>query len=76
MQGDEATLDDERLEKHREWIKELQSAYNSKYDVHKFILEETGKVFSNVLNDAGVFKMNEQGNIAFEDFIKQIIKSV
>ncbi len=76
LQGDEATLDDERLEKHREWIKELQSAYNSKYDVHKFILEETGKVFSNVLNDAGVFKMNEQGNIAFEDFIKQIIKSV
>ncbi|NLD26283.1 MAG: UDP-glucose--hexose-1-phosphate uridylyltransferase [Acholeplasmataceae bacterium] len=74
LQGDNSVLHDEKLIKHQDWIEEIQPQYDGKQDVNTFILEEAGKVFSNVLKDAGVFKLDEAGIKAFLEFIHQAIK--
>lgn len=73
LQGESAALNDERLAKHRHWIEEIQPRYHQQHDVMEFILEEAGKVFSAVLKDAGVFKLDEEGIKAFRDFINLVI---
>lgn len=52
------------LWKHKTWIKELQKQENTN------IYNEVGKKFSAVLEDAGVFKQDKQGQEAFLNFIK------
>ena len=56
---------------HEKWangIKERYSEINSE-NVSDIIRAEVGKVFEQVLLDAGVFKRNENGKAAFERFI-------
>jgi UDPglucose--hexose-1-phosphate uridylyltransferase len=36
------------------------------------LLEETGKVFSDVLEDAGVYKCDEAGRAAFMRFVNAV----
>ena len=64
---------EESLEKHADWVEELQTRHmftqNNAMDI---ILEETGKVFSEVLEDAGVYKRTEEGRAAFLRFIKHV----
>ena len=38
------------------------------------ILKETGKVFAEVLDDAGVYKITAEGNSAFISFIDAVNK--
>ena len=55
-----------------EWVKEIEMKYNGQ-DIDSFLNQEVGNVFVEVLEDAGVFKMNEKGIEAFIRFALKVI---
>ena len=68
---------DEVLCKHAAWVEELKKSYTfTAGNALDIILQETGRVFAAVLEDAGVYKNTEAGKTAFlkfADFINQSI---
>ena len=62
---------DEVLSKHAAWVEELKKQYTFTADnALEIILQETGKVFSQVLEDAGVYKCDAEGREAFRRFVE------
>ena len=62
---------DEVLAKHAPWVEELKAQYTfTEENALSIILDETGKVFSKVLEDAGVYKNTPAGLEAFENFVR------
>ena len=62
---------DEVLSKHADWVEELKKQYTFTRDnAMDIILQETGKVFAAVLEDAGVYKCDEAGRAAFRAFVR------
>ncbi len=61
----------ETLEKHADWVEEFLPQYDhlNAQNVHSILQQEIGKVFCQVLEDAGVYKCNEDGLTAFQKFI-------
>lgn len=62
----------EELIKHADWVEEFLPKYEGKINaesIDSILKEEVGKVFVKVLEDAGVFKMDEAGRKAFDRFI-------
>lgn len=61
----------ETIEKHADWIEEILPKYTSVNEdtIEEILKQEVGKVFCQVLEDAGVYKCNEEGLAAFERFI-------
>lgn len=71
--------DNERIRKHAEWTEKFLSKYDFAYltnlteaELDSIIKNEISHVFVNVLEDAGVFKRDENGRKAFERFISSI----
>ncbi len=60
------------IEKHLNWAKEIKENYDNltSDSVKKVLHEEVGVAFSKVLEDAGVYKRDEEGQDAFMKFIK------
>ncbi|MBQ5356661.1 MAG: UDP-glucose--hexose-1-phosphate uridylyltransferase [Oscillospiraceae bacterium] len=66
---------DETLSKHAEWLSELKKEYTfTEENAMDIILKETGKVFAEVLEDAGVYKNTAEGEEAFIRFINEVNK--
>ena len=66
---------DETLSKHAEWLSELKKEYTfTEENAMDIILKETGKVFAEVLEDAGVYKNTAEGEEAFLRFINEVNK--
>jgi len=64
---------DEVLNKHADWVAELKQKYTfTAENALDIILQETGRVFSAVLEDAGVYKRTPEGMAAFEAFIAAV----
>ena len=64
---------DEILSKHADWVDGLKKEYAfSRENALDILLQETGKVFAAVLEDAGVYKCTEEGRLAFRKFIDHI----
>ena len=65
---------DEVLGKHADWAEELTASYGSfrSDNVEQILRKETGKVFCRVLEDAGVYKCNEEGREAFRRFVRTL----
>ena len=64
---------DEALSKHADWVEELKQQYTFTEDnALDIILQETGKVFAAVLEDAGVYKNTEAGRAAFLKFVDAV----
>ena len=64
---------DEVLEKHAAWVQALKSKYTfTAENALDIILQETGKVFAEVLEDAGVYKNNAEGQEAFSRFVSYV----
>ena len=61
----------EDLKKHAAWVEEIKGKYTdiNKGNVMDILKEEIGQVFVKVLEDAGVYKYNEEGRKAFDRFI-------
>lgn len=58
---------------HKTWADKLQTKYEFTDDnVSEIVDKETGLVFGRVLEDAGVFKWNNQGKAAFDKFIESL----
>ena len=62
---------DETLKKHADWVDEFKGSYDSitKDNVDEILRQEVGKVFCQVLEDAGVFKCTDEGLAAFRRFV-------
>ena len=64
---------DEVLCKHADWVEELKQQYTfTPENAMDIILQETGKVFAAVLEDAGVYKNTEEGRRAFLRFVDAV----
>ena len=64
---------DEVLGKHAPWVEKLKKQYDFTEDnALDIILKETGKVFTEVLEDAGVYKNTPEGRAAFLKFVDTV----
>ena len=65
----------ETLQKHAPWVEQLQTQYTfTAENAMEILLQETGKVFAAVLEDAGVYKNTQEGKAAFirfADYVNQ-----
>ena len=61
----------EQIAKHADWVDEFLPNYTSitEENVEEILQQEVGKVFCEVLEDAGVYKCNEKGLEAFHRFV-------
>lgn len=59
------------IEKHAAWVDEFRTEYQeiTKENVMGILREEVGKAFVEVLEDAGVYKVTNEGREAFARFI-------
>ncbi len=67
---------DPALEKHADWVEEFSAAYDviDETNIEKILQDEIGKVFMEVLTDAGVYKRTEEGMeqfLRFADAVNQ-----
>ena len=71
----ESALLDNDLNKHVDWIEEMLKENNNMNleDARSYVKKEVGRIFSRVLEDAGVFKRNEEGQAALDKFIRSVI---
>lgn len=65
---------DAELEKHADWVDEFKGKYDSitADNVNDILQKEIGLVFSQVLEDAGVYKCTDEGRDAFKKFIDTV----
>lgn len=65
---------DEVLGKHAGWVEEFLPQYKevNAENIHEIIQKEIGKVFMEVLEDAGVYKRTEEGRKAFGRFVESL----
>ena len=69
--------EDEVLQKHAPWLAELKKVYTFNADnALEIILQETGKVFAAVLEDAGIYKNTCAGRAAFMRFVEYVNQEV
>ena len=66
---------DDTLAKHADWVEELREKYCfTPENTEDILCREVGEVFRQVLEDAGVFKRDSQGQEAFLRFIGAVNK--
>ncbi len=64
---------DPRLSHHAQWVAELKKEFEFTADnALEILLEQTGKVFTQVLEDAGVYKCSPQGRSQFLRFVQKV----
>ena len=64
---------DEVLEKHADWVDELKGRYTfTEENAMEILMQETGSVFSAVLEDAGVYKCSDEGRAQFMAFVDHV----
>ena len=64
---------DEVLCKHADWVDELKETYTfTEENTEEILQQETGKVFMQVLEDAGVYKRTAKGKAAFMRFVDAV----
>lgn len=72
--GERELKDYPELEKHRLWYEQLVKQYQCTEENVDDVLKEAVTIkFVNVLEDAGVFKMNDQGISALTSFVENVI---
>ncbi len=69
---EDLSLDGE-LGKHEAWVNELKAKYTfNAENISEILKDEVGKVFSQVLSHAGVYKCDAEGNAAFLRFVEYV----
>ncbi len=66
--------EDSPLYQHAPWVRELREKYDvfNEDNTSEIIRNEVGQVFVKVLEDAGVYKYNDEGRKAFMRFIESV----
>jgi len=65
--------EDEVLSKHADWLDSFKTRIDAEPSkIHEIIQDEIGKVFSRVLEDAGVYKRDDKGMKGFDRFVENI----
>ena len=65
----------EQTAKHAAWLASFRSSYTfTEENTHAILLEEIGKTFVRVLEDAGVYKNTPAGDAAFMRFVDAVNK--
>ena len=65
--------EDEMLAKHADWVDNLMTRYTfDRATTMDILLQETGRVFSAVLEDAGVYKRDDAGRAGFLRFVDTV----
>ena len=66
--------EDEVLAKHADWAEEFMASYDKidESNIDAILQDEVGKVFAQVLEDAGVYKRTESGREGFLRFIETL----
>ena len=66
--------DNESISKHADWVDSFLPSYDSIEEdtIDSILQQEVGKVFCQVLEDAGVYKCTEEGMLAFQRFIETL----
>ena len=74
--AENALRNDEMTSKHTEWALAIKEQYSTlrEDNVSEIVRQEVGKVFSTVLEHAGVYKRTEEGKQAFKRFAEQLSK--
>ena len=63
----------QNIVKHARWAQEIQSRYTiTAGNVEEILHKEIGQVFAEVLEDAGVYKMDQQGRAGFVRFLASV----
>ena len=64
----------DEISKHANWVYEFMNRYDSvdENNIDEIIKDEIGKVFLEVLKDAGVFKRTPRGQQSFDKFIETL----
>ena len=61
------------LSKHGDWVEQLKHRYTfNPENALDILLQETGRVFCQVLEDAGVYKCTPEGRAAFRRFLETV----
>lgn len=65
---------DEELAKHADWVDEFSARYAAidSANIDEILEREIGRVFMEVLEDAGVYKRTEEGQKAFDRFLQRL----
>ena len=68
------TKDSQELAKHADWVDEFRPKYDAitAENIDGIVEKEIGLVFMQVLEDAGVYKRTEEGQKAFDRFVKSL----
>ena len=68
------TKDSVELAKHADWVDEFRPKYDAitAENIDGIVEKEIGLVFMQVLEDAGVYKRTEEGQKAFDRFVKSL----
>lgn len=67
--------EDSDLKKHEDWIKTMRGRYGTNMSAdqaRQIIRHEVGAKFTNVLEDAGVYKTDDEGRAAFVKFMEHM----
>ena len=72
----ELIKENEKVEKHTEWCKEILAKYENitTENIENIIKVEIGVAFSKVLENAGVYKQDEEGKAGYRRFIEFLNK--
>ncbi len=73
LQGSDLRADED-LEKHADWVDEFKARHSviDENNIDGIIHDEIGDVFMHVLEDAGVYKRTQEGQAAFDRFVKSV----
>ena len=71
-QKESELFQDENMQKHLDWYKELKARHFAPQDVHAAVQQEVGTVFAKVLGNAGVYKDTIAGKAAFLRFVDYV----
>ena len=73
LYGDDSMENHPELSAHAEWFAQIAPQFQAGTDATAFLKAAIGDVFEQVLQDAGVYKRDEQGQAAFVRFIEYLI---
>ena len=71
---EEKIKNDAKVEKHLDWIKKIMAKHKniSSQNAHNILKSEVGITFSRVLEDAGVYKRDEKGQLGLLRFVDHV----